>query len=297
MILSIGEILYDHFPDGKRIGGAPFNVAYHLHHLGTECLLLTRVGKDADGKDLLSFLRRHRFPVKWIQTDSKYPTGKVEVQFDEEKNHQFDILPDRAFDHIQPTKKLEKWILQPELSLIYFGTLAQRTESGFQAMQHILTRKSLRTKCLYDINLRKEGYTFHAVIQSLKHADIVKCNREELQTLKSMLDSSWKDARFIFDLMQQYDIEIFALTRGGEGSDVFLENNQFSHGPAPSTPIVDTVGAGDAYSTILALGYLRKWEPTLILEQASLFSQKICAIPGAIPEDPSFYDEWRRLNE
>jgi fructokinase len=294
--LVAGELLVDVFPNYQRIGGAPFNFAYHLKNFGVPIRFISRIGRDLHGDEILAMLNRNRFSIEEIQIDPVHPTGRVQVSFDSQGNPEFAIMADAAFDHIdfRPCLPIE----QP-LSMVYFGSLMQRTKDGFQRLQEFLGELDPGTTCFYDINLRQGTRQPEIIHESLKKADIVKLNAEELQYLfREMLRSQDRGAAAVFSMMEQYRVEMLCLTRGSEGSELFLAGHgHFSVGAADVDPIVDTVGAGDAYAAVLALGYLKGWHPERILFLATLFAASICRIEGAVPEDPAFYQHMRNMIE
>ncbi|HMA66242.1 MAG TPA: PfkB family carbohydrate kinase [Desulfosalsimonadaceae bacterium] len=296
MVFVIGELLVDIFPDYKRIGGAPFNFAYHLKNLGVPVRFLSRIGRDAYGEEILSMLKHNQFRADDIQTDPAHATGQVQVSFDEENTPHFAIMEDVAYDHIDFTACAP---LKQQPEMIYFGTLIQRTRQGFSRLQTFLDGLDPEVPCFYDANLRQGTRQPEVIHHSLRRADIVKLNEEELDYIsREMVDSGDQGEARIFTLMQQYSIRALSLTRGSEGSELFLDDRQhFSVSAQNVDPIVDTVGAGDAYAAILALGWLKHWHPQRMLSLATLFSASICRIEGAVPEDAAFYQHMRNMIE
>ncbi len=293
MILSVGEILYDVFPEYKRLGGAPFNFAFHAKNLGAPVCFASRVGADPEGEAILQQLRQMEFDISYIQIDEKNRTGEVVVTIDENGEPDFNIMPDVAYDYInhEPVCNI---ILSAKVDLIYFGSLGQRSEYGFATLQRVLLSKRPTTKCLYDVNLRPRCYDKAIIVASMKQANILKVNETELEILKQMLDGIGKsDAGFIDSLMNRYYIEMVALTRGSKGSDLFTPGDHHVFKAPRIEKIKNSVGAGDAYSSILAVGYLRGWQPEEILSKATAFAARLCEIDGAIPTNASFYDDWR----
>lgn len=296
MVFVIGELLVDIFPDYKRIGGAPFNFAYHLKNLGVPVRFLSRIGRDAYGEEILSMVKHNRFRADDIQIDPDHATGQVQVSFDEEDTPHFAIMEDAAYDHIDFAACAP--VQQPP-AMIYFGTLIQRTPDGFSRLQTFLDSMDPEVPCFYDANLRQGTRQPEVIHRSLRRADIVKLNEEELDYIsREMVDSREQGEARVFALMQQYRIRALSLTRGKEGSELFLDDRQhFSVSAQNVDPIVDTVGAGDAYAAVLALGWLKHWHPQRMLSLATLFSASICRIEGAVPEDAAFYQHMRNMIE
>ena len=292
MILSIGEILFDNFPKYRRIGGAPFNFAYHAKGLGLPVRFVSRVGKDEPGGEILSILSRAGFQKEDLQSDPVRPTGAVQVELDGQGVPSFTILEDVAYDHIEFDRHIGT-ILEARPSLIYFGSLIQRTEHGYSTLHQILENRHPDARCLYDMNLRPGCIRRRILERSLQAADVLKLNEEELKTAAGMFDIPDTGPDGVPALMERFDLSIVALTRGAEGSELFVEGDRFgTEAPEPSK-IADTVGAGDAYTAMLATGLLKRWHPERILSAAARFSCRICSIEGAIPDSDDFYRDFR----
>lgn len=288
MILAIGEILYDIFPEYKRLGGAPFNFAFHLNNLSIPVCFVSRIGNDIEGGRIINFLQQHNLKINNIQIDNRHSTGKVLVELDIKGIPAFNILPNVAYDYIEFNASIAS-LLNVNTKLIYFGTLVQRSEYGFKTIQQILAQRHPVTKCLYDINLRPHCFTEQVIVESLRHCDLLKLNDEELEILKQLFAFKKSSLAFVEHLMIKYRLEMLCLTKGKNGSELFTLDKHFQAQPTKLDNVVDSVGAGDAYTTILAIGYINKWPPELILEKATEFAARICEIKGAIPVDPNFY--------
>jgi fructokinase len=293
MVLVVGEILFDVFPQYKRLGGAPFNVAFHLNKLGVSSCFISRIGKDSEGKEIQALLKQRGFPFTHIQVDERYPTGKVLVKLDSQGIPEFNILPNAAYDTIEYNASMVSVLKSADL--IYFGSLIQRTETGFLNLQTLLKEKNPATACLYDINLRAGCYNKTVVSTSLQHSDVVKLNDEELETIKGLLGFPRDSRRFIDFLLKEYSLQMIALTKGEKGSELFSHKGHHRINIKKQTNVVDTVGAGDAYTAILAIGYLKGWGPEELLEKASSFAGAICQIKGAIPGDDQFYTGFKTI--
>ncbi|MFW5770506.1 MAG: PfkB family carbohydrate kinase [Spirochaetota bacterium] len=293
MIVSIGEILFDQFPDYRRIGGAPFNFAVHLIALGLETVFISRVGNDENGSHLIEEISRRNLDPEYVQVDDSHPTGEVLIQLDENKNATFTIRENVAYDFIEMTPSVVSTLNRTDF--IYFGTLIQRTSQGFSSVQDMLTLKKPGTICMYDINLRPGCYNREIINASLNHTDILKLNSDELKELGIMLYDKENTDECINSLFDDFNIQMISLTGGSSGSSIVTRDNRFTAEPDHSITVKDTVGAGDAYSAIVAAGFIHGWEPPRILDVATRFSTRICTIEGAIPRDLSFYSEFRKL--
>ncbi len=288
MIAVIGEVLYDVFPNFRRIGGAPFNFAFHLIRLGFEVKLITRVGADADGKSLRDFMRQNGFDLDYVQIDETHPTGRVMVYPDQAGGHRFDIRKDVAYDYIDYTESTGQ-LLRTSPALIYFGSLAQRSARSRQTIQRICRQRSPETLFFYDINLRPDGYSRDIIKTSLDYTDILKLNDEELDVIRKMFGLPDDKMSAVQHLLRDYALKRLVLTKGDRGSEVFTATDQIETPPRKNEKYVDSVGAGDAFAAVFAAGYLQKRDMRQNLAAAADFAGRICGIPGAIPEKDDFY--------
>lgn len=296
MILVVGEILYDIFPNYKRLGGAPFNFAFHLKHLGFPVRFVSRVGNDAEGKDILQALERVGFDLNDIQIDADRPTGSVRVHLDENGAPNFDIIPDVAYDYIEFVRAVHAPLIHTA-ELVYYGSLIQRSEAGFKTIQEILSHTAPATRCFYDTNLRPACFNDTVVIHSLSRANVLKINKDERDEIKRILKYSKNRDRFLQYLMEIYPLEVISMTKGDGGSEIYTKDGFFRIGSEKINKMVDSVGAGDAYAAMLAAGILRQWRPATIIHRASLFASQICTIEGAIPGSSSFYKPFTDMIE
>ena len=296
MILVIGEILFDVFPNYRRLGGAPFNFAYHLKNFGFNVRFISRIGMDDAGKEILHKLELSRFNPDDIQVDDDHPTGSVNIQLDKSGAPQFDIISDVAYDYIDFVPEYHSK-LTDAAQMIYFGSLVQRSEAGYENLQTFITRNSAESLNFYDINLRPGCYNNAIVEKSLLKTDILKFNIDEVEKLKQMISLKVSNEDFVYHLMETHSIDTVSLTKGGSGSELFINQSCFKSETAEAITVIDSVGAGDAYAAMLAAGLLEKWRPEDILARASLFASRICEIKGAIPDTASFYEPFKALFE
>lgn len=294
MILVIGEILFDLFPKYRRLGGAPFNFAYHLKNLGFNVRFISRIGMDDAGKEILHRLELARFDLNDIQLDEVHPTGSVKVRLNKSGGPRFDILSDVAYDYIEYVSDRHS-SLTDQARLIYFGSLVQRSAAGCENLQAFISRNSPETLNFYDINLRPGCYNQAVIEKSLSKTDILKLSTDELDQLMQMLPLETANEAFVHRLMKTYSIHTVSLTKGERGSELFTKQSCFTAEPTETIGVVDSVGAGDAYAAMLAAGLLKKWQPEKILDRASMFASRICGIKGAIPDSESFYEPFKSL--
>lgn len=296
MILVIGEILFDIFPAYKRIGGAPFNFAFHLKKLGFPVRFVSRVGNDGYGKEIRKFLNLHGFDLQDIQTDPDHMTGQVAVTFHPEEGHVFAIAKNTAYDHMD-FHPIRQCLSDSDPDLIYFGTLIQRTKKIFDQFQQVFKKNLKQTKVFCDINLRPGCYNRQVLDASLKTADILKLNDEELVTIMEGSGGEGPYESLVEQLMKTYEIQTLILTMGNKGSYWSTPHGHFKMGPGHTRKIVDTVGAGDAYAALSAAGILRNLPLENIVPLASEFAARVCSVKGALIEDVKIYGEFKQRLE
>lgn len=292
-VVLFGEILADIFPDRTVLGGAPFNVARHLKAFGRNPVLLTRVGDDELGREVLATMARSGLVISGVQSDKIHPTGQVKVRV-ENGGHRFEILPAQAYDFIHSAvARMVRLPLSP--ALLYFGTLAQRHDISRRALTTLL-RSTTAAKFL-DINLRAPWYDERTLCFSLQSADIVKLNDEELAVLAEMLElKQAKSQDQVLELMRQFDLDQVLVTCGADGAWQMNRAGKVveAFNNKRVITLVDTVGAGDGFAAVYMLGLLRRWPVAKTLERANAFAAAICEIRGAIPDRAEFYEPFMR---
>jgi len=227
VIFVIGEILIDIFQDYERIGGAPFNFAFHLKKLGFPVRFFTRVGNDKHGKRIIDMLEKNGFNQADVQVDSRHPTGTVRVDLDQQGIPNFDICVNVAYDHLDLNiaDRLDAGVAD----MIYFGTLLQRTNSACRQVQRFLSRKTNGATHFCDINMRPPHVNADAVAGSLHHADLLKVNEAELADIQRAFDGPAAENDVMSWLMETFTIGAVALTRGSRGSDHHPHRAEFLH--------------------------------------------------------------------
>ena len=283
-----GEVLYDCFPDGQAVlGGAPFNVAWHLQGFGRAPLFISRVGDDPLGHHVRDAMHKHGMDASGLQLDSLHPTGKVSITMSG-KNHSFEIIPDQAYDYI------DQGALPPlpDSTLFYHGSLAARSPVSAQTLAFLNTRYA--GKRLVDVNLRSPWWQQQQVLELVDGAWLAKLNDEELQLLAPDADD---DASRIQQLINNAGLQLLLVTRGAAGAELLTATgDSFRVAPDPVTDVVDTVGAGDAMTSVLILAILQGWPWQQALERSQAFASAIVGQRGATVEEPDFYqpfiDAW-----
>lgn len=298
-IILFGEVLADIFGDRRVFGGAPFNVARHLQAFGLHPVLISRIGNDELGRELLAQIKDAGMDDCGIQPDDLHPTGQVMVHL-EEGGHRFEILPEQAYDFIHAGMS-HSTSLAMHPQLIYFGTLAQRNAISAHALVTLFLSNQGKAPCLLDINLRKPWYDLRTIEHSLIHANLIKINQEELDVLALLFRlTGVSRVRKAAALLKRFDLDSMLITCGEEGAWHLDKNGKVTHidGVISSRPVMDTVGAGDGFAAVYILGLLRKWPIMLTLSRANAFAAALCEIRGAIPDSPGFYGpfiaDWKR---
>lgn len=276
-----GEALFDIFPDGSRVlGGAPFNVAWHLQAMGMKPDMITGLGEDPEGTEISRQMSFWTMNQDYIQIDPKHPTGRVNVKLISGEPD-YDIQQDCAYDFIGSDG------IPNEVDFLYFGSLALRGQQNRKTMERLTENASVK---FLDVNLRDPWWEREAVIAWMEDADWIKLNRDELERLTGIQ----KDDEEIFSLVNRFQLEGMVVTKGSEGSDLYLKNQQkYQVQPVEQVKLLDTVGAGDAFTSILITGILKKWDWNVTLTRAQEFASAIVGVRGATVSDPNFYQKFR----
>ena len=297
-IAVLGEALVDIFDDGSVLGGAPFNVARNLAALGCKPNFFTRVGVDELGLRIQAEFERFGMSLRHVQVDRQHPTGSVNVSVQGWQHH-FEILPDAAWDHMDSGRVVrEVQALAPQW--IYFGTLAQRCPSSRKAIREGVN--ATWANSFLDLNLRTGADDATVVAASMQLADVVKVNEDELQRLLNWFSNeaannaaSPAHTHQVMALLERFDVQRLFVTRGEAGYMVYESGLGVTHqGKAHAVAVQDTVGAGDAFSSVLLLGALRAWPLEVTLQRAADFASAVCTLVGAVTTDLAWYAPWVR---
>ncbi len=276
-----GEVLFDHFPDGSRVlGGAPFNVAWHLQAMGHKPFFVSRVGADAEGDAVRAAMRRWGMQTAGLQEDSRRPTGRVQVSF-ENGEPSYQIVEDCAYDAID----------RPGVTscdLLYHGSLAARDSRSALSLREM--RDVAAGRIFIDVNLRPPWWQREQLLELVQGSRWVKMNVAELSELSDP-ETSPGDRASAF--LENHGLECLIITRGPEGAEMILADGSHVFAePALGTEVVDTVGAGDAFAAVLIIGISRRWPHDVTLVRAQQFAGAIVARRGATVEDRRFYREF-----
>ena len=286
-IIGLGEVLWDLFPDGARFGGAPANVACAAAGLlGAESVvtLVSALGDDRRGREAVSFLEQRHVDVSALQITGT-PTGTVTVKLDDSGQALFNISDNSAWDHIVWS---EQWRdLAANADAICFGSLAQRGDTSRQTIQKFISATSASSLKVFDMNLRAPFYAPDTLVQSLELANVLKLNDQELCVIANILSLSGETIDILKSLQDDYQISSIALTQGAAGA-MLLRHSEAVRVPSVPTTVVDTVGAGDAFTAALMIGLLNEQPLKEIAHFATGVSSYVCSQRGATPSLPDW---------
>ena len=253
--VGLGEVLWDVLPDGKKMGGAPANFAYHSTLLGNEGVVCSRVGSDDLGRELVERLERLGLDPKYIQVDPEHPTSTVQVKVNENGQPDFTITGDVAWDLLEWSDGWHE--LAERADVACFGSLAQRSEQSRRTILQFL--RSMRKEALriFDVNLRQSYFSAEVLGESMRLAEIVKLNDEELPRLVSLLGLESSNLEGEAQLLRrEFGLNLVCVTKGARGSLLATEEETSEH-PGFEVKVADSVGSGDAFTAALAHHYRR----------------------------------------
>ncbi len=283
--IIFGEVLWDCFPDGNKVlGGAPFNVAWHLQAFGQEPLFISRVGDDSEGQNILQGMSDWGMTTEGVQIDPKLGTGIVTVTL-KDGQPSYEIEHPKAYDHIDSN-------LLPNFStesLFYHGSLAIRNDVSRQALTHL--KKTVQPTVFFDVNFRDPWWSIDTIQDCLTATTWLKLNDEELPALFPDIQSRDEQLTTLF---QQKKLAYILLTEGAAGATLISRGgDRLTIKPEKTTAVVDTVGAGDAFCSILLLGIASNWPLEKTLARAQTFASAVVGIRGATTTDKNFYQPFQ----
>ncbi len=290
-IVIFGEVLFDCFPNGKQVlGGAPFNIAWNLQAFGVSPLLISRVGEDSLGEHIQQAMHDWGLSLAGMQVDAALPTGMVNVTFVEQEPH-YEIVYPSAYDAIA----IADLPPIPADSLLYHGTLALRDPAARATFQHL--QNISPASVFMDVNLRDPWWQPAEVFDHLAKVKWIKLNEAELTQLVPQGKTIQACMQI---LMAEYALEALIVTRGKQGAIIAESSGEIIQVTPPKvSPVVDTVGAGDGFSSVILLGLLKGWPWSKSLERAQEFASAIVGIQGATTLEKGFYDafleSWHEL--
>lgn len=279
-----GEVLFDCFADGSRVlGGAPFNVAWHLQAFGAQPMLISRVGDDPPAREIRGRMQDWGMRTAGLQKDSAHFTGRVDITI-ADGEPSYDIVHPVAWDFIDPS------VLPPmRPALLYHGSLAARNPDSLAALDALKRRHAV--PIFLDVNLRPPWGQRERVLTLLRDATWAKLNQDEVMELSDGAGSPEAMAR---TLIERFDLDLLILTRGSQGALGITPNGMEAEAkPAPALDVIDTVGAGDAFASVCILGLLNDWDLQTTFERAQTFASRIVGTRGATIGDKGLYAEIR----
>jgi len=280
-IVGLGEVLWDFLPGGKQLGGAPANFAYIAGLLGDRAIVASRVGRDELGDEAVAKLTKLGPTTSYLQHDPVHPTGTVKVGVDTQGQPRFEIAEPAAWDFLEWTPEWRA--LAREADAICFGSLAQRSTKSLESIHKFLLGKRADGVAIFDVNLRQQFYGAEVLLQSLKRADVVKMNDEELPRVMGLLGLPYDDEVLSATRLRgAYGLKLLCVTRGCRGSLLVDEGGANEH-PGFRITVADTVGAGDAFTAGLVHHYLRESSLAAMNEAANRAGAWVASHAGGTP--------------
>ncbi|WP_109299120.1 carbohydrate kinase [Aquimarina sp. AU474] len=275
-ITCFGEVLWDIFPEHKKIGGAPLNVALRLHSMGIDSSIITRIGDDTLGANILAYIEERGMPIHTFQKDKTYKTGEVQVLLDNDNTATYDISKPVAWDFIECSDVLLNEVAQSDAFI--FGSLSSRNEVSRKTLFQLLDKATYK---ILDVNLRPPHYNVKLLSQLMRSANFIKLNEEEVDELCA--DFHIKETLFldkIYAIATYTQTDQICVTRGEKGATLFFENN-FYHNNGYAIKVVDTVGAGDSFLATLISELIQGNLPQIAIDYACAVGAMVAASEGA----------------
>jgi len=280
-ILSIGEVLWDVFPDAEKLGGAPFNFCYHAHRLGHDVRFLSAVGDDRRGDAVIEQARAIGIETEYLRR-VQAPTGVVTVALDEAGKPTFTIHRPAAYDLLRLSNEDFAAIARWQPDWIAFGTLHQM-DANIRTLLKRLIETNPQARRLYDINLRKESYTPELIAELLPLANVVKLNDDEVVEMERMFGTSAGSIEaFCRTWSARYNWEAMCVTLGANGCAVLI-GGEYAEVPGYKVNVVDTVGSGDAFTAAFLHGMGEKWPARQVGDFANRLGALVASRAGAVP--------------
>ncbi|MBS7564330.1 carbohydrate kinase [Mucilaginibacter sp. Bleaf8] len=280
-VLCFGEVLWDTFSDGKKVGGAPLNVAQHLRQQGVNALMVSRIGTDASGNELMAFLQQHQLNTPLIQVDNRLATCEVTVQLNDAGHATYVIPEPVSWDNIQPDQELLMQAAQS--SAIVFGSLACRNQATRTTLLDLLSEITVPLR-IFDVNLRAPHYEMDTIETLAAMANVIKMNEDEADLLIGSSKRSLQEK--ITEFQHKFHVNTICVTRGENGAMIWHDEQFYEH-PGFPTEVADTVGAGDSFLATLVAGLLTGQPIDATLEKACKVGAFVASQRGANPTYPA----------
>lgn len=278
-IVCLGEVLYDVFPTHKKIGGAPLNVALRLASLGVNAQIISRIGNDEIGKELLEFIQANNVSIDTIQIDNAYPTGEVQVQLDSNGTATYTIKYPVAWDEIEVTPGSKKAVKNADV--LVFGSLVCRDETSYNTLLSLL--KIAKNK-VFDVNLRAPFYTDNILIKLMNQADFIKFNEDELIEICAIYNSPFHTLdQNIYFISEKTNTKQICVTKGSEGA-VLYYNKKLFYNSGYKVKVADTVGSGDSFLAGLLHQLFQGNSPQDAIDFACALGALVAQNEGANPK-------------
>lgn len=280
-IVGLGEILWDMLPDGKQLGGAPANFAYHAKAVGGQSHVVSSVGDDELGREVFERLNQIHLNHEFIAVDPQHPTGTATVELDSQGSPDFTIHENVAWDYLTFSSGLKD--LAARTDAVCFGSLAQRSEVSRKTIYSFLESVSPDCLCIFDINLRQSFFSKAIISESLKFGDVLKLNDDELLLVSELLSIAGSESEIMSKLLNGFQLKLVALTKGREGSRLISPEGDSYYRSRVVEEVVDTVGAGDAFMAAVVVGLLENLPLETIHKNATSVAAQVCMKKGATP--------------
>jgi fructokinase len=279
-VLGFGEVLWDVFPDNRRVGGAPFNFAYFCAKLGADAAIISRVGNDEAGRELIRAIQEMYVDASLVQVDPEKPTGMVRVEVGPNGIPKFECQADAAWDYIEATPEAEE--AAKDADIIGFGTLAQRKEVSWKTIHRLLALAKSDCLRVCDVNLREQYYSPEFLTESFIQSDVIKLNEFELGLVKEILRLGPSDEEAAAHLVKHFDLRALVLTLGAFGARTWSPT-EYAEVPGLVVRVRDTVGSGDAFIATFAMELCRGASLSTALYWANVAGAYVATQPGATP--------------
>jgi fructokinase len=280
-VVGLGEVLWDLLPGGPSLGGAPANFAYITTLMGDQGIVASRVGEDSRGIDALRGMEELGLNIDYVQTDREHPTGVVHVKMDGRGIAEYEIEQPVAWDFLEWNPDWQQLALDADA--VCFGSLAQRSEKSCATIRQFLGAAPEHTLKVFDVNLRQSYYSAEILCESMRLADVVKLNDDELPKLMGLMNMAEKDEKASARrLIRDYGLKVVCITRGSHGS-LLVAGEDVSEHAGFRVSVADTVGSGDAFTAGLVHEYLHGASLDLMNEVANLVGAWVASEVGAMP--------------
>jgi fructokinase len=280
-VIALGEVLWDVFEDGRRLGGAPLNFAVHYRRLGHPAALISALGDDEPGSEAAKLIAGFDIDTRFLQTRPGYPTGSAGVTLGPDDSQRFDIARPAAYDDLRFTTDMLQKLRQSAPAWIYYGTLFATTAQGRRLLDRLLDAVDDSLRFL-DLNLRPDTDIAGLALDLLARSDVVKLNEEELGHVQALTDLTGPVSEFCERAAGHFGWQAVAVTLGSRGCAIWA-NGSYAEAPAHPISVVDTVGAGDAFSAAFMHGLSQRWPPERIAHFANRRAAEVAGQAGALP--------------